>query len=153
MQSINSVTEKEEIQQKDEINVVNPIPSINLPTFFCDPCNRNFIDCESLSQHERAKHGLYPQLLPEWALASTTLNNTAIDITNIDMKKYSDERMEIIPCEVCDMKFKSEDELQHHLERGFLPTNNSDSSFTCDRCARVFNDNRSLWQHYNFCLI
>lgn len=105
--------------------------------FQCPHCDKIASNKDALDQHIGAKHGLHSDIKPAWAQVNRKSSDLSVEGT--------------LPCTICGLLFKSNEELQAHLDHGFIPQN-LELNFMCSNCGKQFSDERGKLQHENFCV-
>lgn len=134
----------------------------------CEHCGREFHQKDSYQDHVLSKHtGVHTDIKPSWCAKALQNSTTKKDevmleeraaLPNATATELNDNESHI--CPICELRVASLDILQHHIEDGINPENYSkslgkaveDISHICTNCKRVCRDERSLKQHYNFCI-
>ena len=123
---------------------------------------RIFSTAQGLADHIRAKHSaIHNEIKPEWARA-TSVDREELGGGNDDRKDDADFPQDcsecIGSCDICGLKFYTEDErAEHAIEFVPQPVVDGDGkleiakAFQCPHCSKTFKDARAVKQHENFC--
>jgi uncharacterized C2H2 Zn-finger protein len=115
--------------------------------FVCNDCEKTFHSEDALKSHKIAKHfSAVKSIKPDWA---------ACELIGAELAPTESSPV-TCTCNICGYQFSNEFKQKHYTE--FIPvSSNSDlrseieSKFSCDKCKKVFNDNRAYTQHSIFC--
>lgn len=132
--------------------------ALQIESWKCEYCNeeRVFPNLDALQQHYIAKHlGQYTELHPYWKSkslyshaeeTSQPSQNASEDTQNAELSVQIGD----YHCEICGMRFPTNEELQEHSTSAFEPKNES-LELECSYCQRRFSNDRALKQHVNYC--
>jgi len=130
--------------------------------FICTSCpnHRFFTNEKALKDHTIAKHqGLYTNIKPEWAC--TNQKQLVGETLLVNMIEKDGSSIQDIPqrCKVCLYPFRNQLDQQNHILE-LLPIQDmmyhttltsTVQSYSCTQCNKSFRDQRSQYQHENFC--
>ncbi|TMW55377.1 hypothetical protein Poli38472_013268 [Pythium oligandrum] len=109
------------------------MPSSSNGRYPCDMCDRTFKNEDARRQHQTSKHGKDPQIRPDWFKGDDN-----------DVPSANDQ----LTCEICGFSFADQAAFDEHWSQ-LQPK--AALRLACHGCKKVFDEERALRQHQNFC--
>jgi hypothetical protein len=129
--------------------------------FICPLCpnGRSFPNEKALADHRIAKHeGSYTDIKPDWA-SCIKQGDSLHSSVGVQVNEDGDKHV-IQKCKVCSHPLENEATKQKHIlellpiQETMLNGNlitSAPSIYPCSKCSKPFRDQRSQFQHENFC--